>query len=85
MPPDELDHLRQLAEQAASEAPDWPALLGCAITSAVDGGADPWMIAGVLIAGLAHAIDAIPEERRRDAGLAAVRKVIQQLRSVGAV
>ena len=85
MPPDELDHLRQLAEQAASEAPDWPELLACAITSAVDGGTDPWMIAGVLIAGLAHAIDAIPEERRREAGLAAVRKVIQQLRGVGAV
>ena len=82
--PDEIVRLRRLAEQAAADTPDVPALLSDAIRSAVAGSSNPWMVAGVLIEGLAHAVAAIPPERRKYAGLAAVRLLIDRLRVAGA-
>ena len=79
----EVSRLAALARDAAADVPDIPAELASAIRHAASGSADPWMIAGVLIAGLAHVVSTIPAERRRDCGVAAVLLVAKQVRAVG--
>lgn len=82
MSADEVARLVELAKHAAADAQDVPAELGRAIQAAAAGPCDPWMLAGVLIAGLAHVIrTAIPPERRQDCAEAAVATLVQELRA----
>lgn len=76
---DEIARLRLVAETAASIVPDLPAELARDIQCAADGRADPWLLAGVLLEGLAHVIrTVIPPERRQDCSAAAMRMLAQR-------
>ena len=83
MSSEEIERLSAVAREAASGSVDLPAALTAAIKAAATGPADPWVVAGVLVAGLAHVVGTIPEERRRDCGLAVVQMVIERVRAVG--
>ena len=79
------DEVARLAALAAG-AVDIPAELGAAIRAAAAGPCDPWMLAGVLIGGLAHVIGtAIPPERRQDCAAAVVATLSEELRKRGLV
>ena len=80
MPDDEVSRLAELAKQATLGAPEVPGELGKAIRAAAAGPGDPWLVAGVLIAGLAHLIGtAIPPERRQDCAAAALATLREEL------
>jgi hypothetical protein len=76
---DEIARLRQMAEGVASLVPDLPAALARDIRQVADSPADPWLLAGVLLEGLAHVIrTAIPPELRQDCAAAAMRMLAQR-------
>lgn len=64
-----LDELIRQVEAESATRPDLPQLLASVIRMMVASEADPNLLVGVLIEGLAHAIGArIPAERRQEVG-----------------
>jgi hypothetical protein len=81
----ELSRLASLARGAASSVPDPPADLANAIRSAAGGPADPWLLIGVMIEGIAHTMGVgIPSQRHADCTAAAVKLLLDRMRQRGA-
>lgn len=80
----ELDRLIQLAEQAAADQPDPVRALADTIKTISDGGADPYLMMGVLMEGAVHILATwIPEERQGDTAAAVLHLLADRLRTNG--
>ena len=78
---DEVQRLVNLANKAAAATPDLPGEIAAAITDAMHGPTDPWLLIGVLVEGIAETIkDGIPAERRQECTAAAVALLIERSR-----
>ena len=78
--------LALLAEQAAAEQPDLIALLAEVVKKAIASDADPYLLTGTLIEGVAHTLaTGIPKERQFDTARAAVGLLLDRLRAEGSL
>jgi hypothetical protein len=75
-----LDDLIRQAEQAAAEKPDLVGLLVEMIRLAGDRGTDPYLLVGLIVEGAVETLAKhIPPERRRDAGAAMLKLLLDRL------
>jgi hypothetical protein len=82
MPFAEVRKLKSLARDAAACTPDAPRELSNAIKTAIASPADPMLLAGVLIEGLAQTIrTAIPAERQGECLAAAIDLLMLRTRA----
>ena len=73
--------IRQVEANAAAE-PDNVAALAAMLRLVIASDADPYILVGVLIEGLAEAIvQRIPAEKQGDVGLQSMRLLLQQLKA----
>jgi hypothetical protein len=78
---DAVRRLIALAEEAAGSAPDLPAEIAAAIIAAIYGPADPWLLIGVLVEGIAETVNgSIPAEQREECVAAAVTLLVERYR-----
>jgi hypothetical protein len=81
-----VDALIAAAEQAAAAEPDLVDGVATAIKLTAEQGADPYLLTGALIEGVASVIATwVPLERQRDVSIAAVQLLWDRLREWGAV
>lgn len=80
----EIEKLVQLAEQAAADQPDPVRVLADIIKAVSEGGADPYLIMGVLVEGAVHTLDRrIPKERQDDTASAMLSLLAERFRDAG--
>ncbi len=78
--------LIKAAQQAAASEPDLVATVIALIKRAVERGADPYLLAGALVEGVAHTVAArVPAERQGETAVEAVRMLRDRLRVHGAI
>ncbi|HUB11558.1 MAG TPA: hypothetical protein VMB34_06335 [Acetobacteraceae bacterium] len=81
---DAVRRLIALAEEAAAATPDLPGEIAAAISTAMHGPGDPWLLIGVLVEGIAETIkDSIPAERRQECVAAALALLVERSRGGG--
>lgn len=79
---DEVRGLIALANAAAAATPDRPAVVATAITTAIVEAADPWLLIGVLVEGIAETINrSIPAARRQECAAAIIALLVERYRS----
>jgi hypothetical protein len=80
----EILWLIEQAEQAAAATPDPTNLLAHVIRLTVDTDADPYLILGVLVEGVAHTLAMrIPDERRSEIAGEVSRLLVERLKAHG--
>ena len=81
-----LDALIRAVEAQAAEKPDTVAILVGVLKLVIASEADPYLLSGALIEGIASTIvQRIPEERRGEVGFEAVRLLRDRLHAYGIV
>jgi hypothetical protein len=76
----EIERLSRITRTAAATTPDVPRQLAVTIKAAAAGPADPWLVIGLLIEGIAYAVDvAIPAQRQGHYRVASLRLLADRL------
>ena len=79
-----IDELIRQAERAASASPDHVRLVGELVRMVGDGGADPYLLIGVLLEGAVHTLAKhIPPERQGDTTEQLGRLLVERPRAYG--
>jgi hypothetical protein len=82
--PSEIDRLIQLAKAAAAEHMDLPGAISLIVKSGVDTDAEPYVMLGVLIEGIAHIVaQSIPMEARADVVQAVANMLLDRMAARG--
>lgn len=82
----EVSNIIGLAEEAASGQPDLIAVVVAAIREASTREVDPYLLTGVLLEGVVHAIaEGVPAERRVECALAAARMLTDRMHVWGMI
>lgn len=76
-----IANLILLAKKAAAEQPDLIALLAEKVRAAVGSNADPYLLMGTLIEGVAYTLASLPQERQSDTARAAIRLLFDRLQA----
>ncbi|MBV9782772.1 MAG: hypothetical protein JO264_03035 [Acidisphaera sp.] len=80
----QLDALIREVEKAASEAPDPIAILVCVLRATIQSDADPYLVGGALIEGLASTVaQRIPPRRQRETAEGILRLLHARLETYG--
>ena len=78
------DLIRRVETRAAKE-PDAPALVVALVKFVTQSEVDPYLLSGVLIEGIVSVIDSrIPEDRKREVAVQAIRLLHERLQAGGA-
>ncbi len=79
-----VDNLIRKAEQAATAKPDQIRLVGELVRLVGDGGADPYLLIGVLLEGAVHTLaQHIPPERQRETTEQVSRLLVERFKAHG--
>ncbi len=80
----EIVRLIEQAEQVAATTPDPTSVLAHVIRLTVKTDADPYLILGVLVEGVAHTLERrVPDERRSEIGKEVSELLLERLRAHG--
>jgi len=80
----EILRLIEQAEEAAAATPDATSLLAHVIRLTVRADADPYLILGVLVEGVAHTLATrVPDERRGEIGSEVSKLLVERLKAHG--